>query len=66
MASSIMGVMKMGNIVARVGIKCTSLAFQASVLTITPNRIPDVTTISMHICQCSSLPERSVQPTTQL
>ena len=31
-ANSVMGVMKMGNIIPRVGIKPTSLAFSASVL----------------------------------
>ena len=42
-------VMKMGNIVPRLGIESTSLAFQASVLTNTPPRFPDVTTV--HDCR---------------
>ena len=42
MVTSVMGVMKMGN-VPRVGIKSTSPAFWASVPTITPHRLPDVT-----------------------
>ena len=37
-------VMKMGNIASRVGIKDTYLAFQGSVLTITPYRVADITT----------------------
>ena len=35
-----MGVMKMGNIIPRVGIKPRSPSFQASVLTITSHRLP--------------------------
>ena len=58
------GVMKVGNIVPRVGIEPTSLAFQANVLIITPHRLPDVITIPMPTCLCSSLPQRSVQTTT--
>ena len=34
MATSVMGMMKMGNIMPRVGFKPTSLAFKASVLTL--------------------------------
>ena len=56
-----MGVMKMGNTVPRAGIKPTSLAFCANVLTITQHRLPDVTTIPTPNCLCSSLPQRSVQ-----
>ena len=41
MATSIMNVMKMGNIAPRVGIKLASLAFRASVLTTTAPRLPD-------------------------
>ena len=37
---SVVGVMKMGNIVPRARIEHTSLAFRASVLTITPHRLP--------------------------
>ena len=39
--------MKMGHIVPKVGIETTSLAFLARVLTITPPRLPDVTTVPM-------------------
>ena len=56
--------MKMRNIVPRVGIEPTSLAFQANLLTISPPRIPDVTTLPVATCLCSCLPERSVQITT--
>ena len=62
--TSVVGVMKMGNIVPRARIKHTSLAIWASVLTITPHRLPYVITIPMTTCLRSSLPERSVQPTT--
>ena len=48
MANSVVGVMKMRNMVPRVGIKPTSLAFRASVLTITPLRLPDGTTLPTH------------------
>ena len=48
MATSVMDVMTMGNIVPR--IKPTSLAFLASVLTVTPHRLPDVT-----LCPCLSM-----------
>ena len=44
-ATSGVGVMKMGNVVPWVGIEPIFLAFRASVLTITPCRLPDVTTI---------------------
>ena len=43
MASSVVGVMKMGNIAPRVGIRPPFLAVWASVLTITPPKLPDVT-----------------------
>ena len=36
----VMGVMKMGNTVPRAGIELTPVAFWASVLTITPHRLP--------------------------
>ena len=57
----------MGNIVPRVGIEPTSLAFRTSVLNITSPRLPDVTTLPMPTClpvYLPSLPERSVQTTT--
>ena len=56
--------MKMGNIVPRTGSEPTSHAFQASVLTITPHSLLDVTTLSTPTCLCGSLPLRSVQITT--
>ena len=42
-ATRVVGLMKMGNIVPRVGIELTYLAFQASLLTNSPPRIPDIT-----------------------
>ena len=42
--------MKMGNIAPRAGIKPTCLAFWASMLTITPPRLPDVITIPTPNC----------------
>ena len=59
-----LGEMKIGNIVPRAGIERTSRAFQASSLTITPPRLPDVTTMPTPTCLCSSLPQRAVQTTT--
>ena len=40
-----MGVMKVGNSVPKVGTQPTALAFWASMLTITPPRLADVTTV---------------------
>ena len=40
MVISVMGVMKMGNVVPRAGIEPTSIALRASVLTIIPCRLP--------------------------
>ena len=54
----VMGVMTIRNIVPRVGIKSTFLAFRTSVLTITT--LPDETTVPMPTCVCSCLPERSM------
>ena len=51
---SVVGVMKVGNIAQGAGIELTSLAFQASVITITPSRLPDVITLSRSICVCGS------------
>ena len=48
--------MDMGNSVPRVGMEPISLAFLASVLTITPPRLPD---IIIHPCLNGSLPETS-------
>ena len=60
-ASSVIGVMKMGNIVSRAGIEPTSLAFWASMLLIITRRLPDTITIPMPMGLCSSLLQRSVQ-----
>ena len=46
----------MGNIARRTGIEATSRAFQAIMLTITPPRFPDVTTVPLPTCLCGSLP----------
>ena len=52
---------KMGNIVPRARIECTSLAFQASVRTIASPRLPDVTILPVYAttpclrCQCRPL-----------
>ena len=64
MATSVMSLMIMGNSVPKTGIEPTYLAFPASVLTITPGRLPDGTTIPTPTSPCSSLPMRSVQNTT--
>ena len=61
-----MGVMKRQIIVPRVGLKPTSLAFRASVLTLHHIGSPDVTTIPTPTCLCSSLPQRSVPTTTYI
>ena len=53
--------MKMGNIVSKVGIEPTSLAFHASVLTISPPRLPDV--IMLHVYAALCLRGQSVQTT---
>ena len=49
-ATSLVGMMKMGNIVARVGIKPTSLALCVSVLIIIPPRLPDITILPTSTC----------------
>ena len=45
------------------GIEPTYLVYRASVLTITPPRLADVTTFPRPTCLFGSLPERSVQTT---
>ena len=62
--SNVVGVMQMGNIVPRAVINPKSLAFRASVLTITPLRLSNVTTVSMPTSLCSFMPQRSVLTTT--
>ena len=56
-------VMKMGNGAPKEGFELTPLAFWASVLTITPHRLPDITTIPTPICLCGSQPKRSAYTT---
>ena len=48
------------NMAPRAGIEATSLAFH-SVITITPLKLPDITTRPAPTCLCGSWPERSVQ-----
>ena len=55
LVGSVMDVMKMGNSMPRVGTKLTPLAFQASMLSITPPRVPDVTAFPLPICLFRSL-----------
>ena len=62
MATSVMGLTKMGNIVPSTGLEPTSLAFRANVLPLQVG-FPDVTTIPMYTCLCSFLPQKSVQTT---
>ena len=50
---------KMGSIATRAGIEPTSLAFREIMLTITPPKLPDVTTLTT-----PTLSERSVQTIT--
>ena len=65
-ASSVVGMMKMGNIMPRAELELTSLAFRASVLPLqfTPHRLLDVTTLPKPTCLCGALPQGSVQTTT--
>ena len=62
--ASVVGAMEMGNIVPRARIETTYLTFQASLLTITPHRLTDATTLPTPTSLQGSLPERLVQPTT--
>ena len=52
-----MGVMKMGNTMPRAGIDPTSMTFRDSVLPLHNIGFPDVTTIRILTCLCSSLPQ---------
>ena len=61
-ATFVVGVLKMGIIVSKVGIEPNSHVFQASVLTILPPRLPDI--IILPTCLCSFMPETSMQTTT--
>ena len=63
-ATSVAGVMKMRYIVPRVGIKPTSLTFWTIVLTFIPPKLPDAIALCTYIC--GSLPERSMQTTSQV
>ena len=56
-----MGVVKMGNIVPRVGIEPTTFSFWASILTITPRRLPDITILPMPTYLCAFMLYKSVQ-----
>ena len=56
--------MKVGNIVPMAEIEPMSLEWQVCVVAITPLRLPDVITLSMCVCLCGYLPDRSVQVTT--
>ena len=56
--------MKMGNKTPTVGVEPTSIAFQASALTFTPPRLPDVTVQRMPTSLWFYLPECSLQTTT--
>ena len=58
--NTFVGVLKMGNIGPRAGIANTAHVFLASVLAITPPRLPDPdpSTLSALTSVCSSLPER--------
>ena len=60
----VVGVIKMGNTVPRVGLEPTSLAFQATVPSLHDVGFPDVTTIPIHTYLCGALPQRSVPTTT--
>ena len=66
MATSVVGVMKMGIIVPRAGLEPTSLAFRASVLLLHHVGFLYVIAIPMPTCLYSSLPQRSVHITTIL
>ena len=55
------GVIKMGNIAPRAGFEARPHTLWASVLTITPPRVPSVIMLTVHSCLCGSLPEKSVQ-----
>ena len=63
-ATSVMGVMKMGKMVPRVGFKPTFLTFRANVLPLHHIGFPNVTTIPTPTCLSGSLPQMSVQTTT--
>ena len=56
----------MKNIVPRVGIEPKSLGLQASVLTVTPHRLPDIVIVPTLTCLCNTLLERPVQTITPL
>ena len=52
METSVVQVMKMGNIVPTAGFEPTSLAFQAIVLSIAQARLSDVTSLPTPTCLC--------------
>ena len=55
--------MNMRQISPKAGFEPAQLAFQPSVLTITPHRLPDSITLSTPISVCGTLPERVMQTT---
>ena len=59
MATSVMGMTKMGNIVPRAGLELTSLAFRASVLAL--HYVGSLMSPLTPTCLYGSLPQRSVQ-----
>ena len=56
----------MGNIVLRAGLEPPSLAFESSVLTITPLSLPDVSTLLTPTCLCGYFLGRLMQSTTRI
>ena len=57
------GVMEIGTIAPRVGIKPTFLLLWATVLTITSPRLPDITMLHTPTCLFGSMPDRSMLTT---
>ena len=66
MPASAMDITKMGNIVATEGIETHISGILGQCATITPHRLPDVTTIHTPTSLCSSLSQRSVHTTAIL
>ena len=62
MTTSVVGLMKMGNIVPRAGTEPTS-GIVGQCATIAPYMLLDVSTVPTPTCLCSSLPQRAVQTT---
>ena len=66
MATSVVGVMNMGNIASRARTEPTPLILCASVLTSILHRLPGVTTLTTPTWLCGSLPEGLMQTTTYI